>query len=245
MTKQKVFVTRRRVPDAIALLEQHFEVEVWGETSPPPREVVLEKVNKVQGMLTEVDDIVDEEVLSTAKALKIVANRAVGLDNIDLGSATRHRVLISNTPGVLHESCADFTFALILALARNVAFGDREIRAGRWTVFDQMPYLGTDVYGMTLGILGLGRIGQAVARRAVGFDMNVVYFSRSRRPDDEKMLGLKWASDLTTLLRESDYVSVHVPLNDGTRHFIGEEQLALMKPNAFLINTSRGGTVDP
>ena len=244
MPSEKVFVTRRRVPEAIALLEKHFDVEVWEEKTPPPRAVVLAQVAASQGILTELDDIIDGEVLRSSTALKVVANRAVGLDNVDVAEATRRGIAVSNTPGVLHESCADFTFALILAAARNVVFSDREVRAGAWTMFDQMPYLGVDVHGATLGIVGLGRIGQAVARRARGFDMRVRYHSRTRKPEREDDLAVEWMPDLPSLLRESDFVSIHVPLNSDTERFIGPREFEQMKPSAVLVNTSRGRTVD-
>ena len=244
MPRDRVFVTRHRVPDAIALLEERFDVEVWEGTGPPPKSVVLQKVAECQGLLTEIDDIIDGEVLGAATALKVVANRAVGMDNVDVDEATRRRVLVSNTPGALNESCADFTFALILAAARKVVLGDRRIREGAWTVFDQMPYLGVDVNGATLGIVGLGQIGLAVARRAKGFNMSVLYFSRTRNAEAEEQYGVEWVPDLPSLLGESDFVSVHVPLSADTRHLIGLQELHQMKPEAILINTSRGGTVD-
>lgn len=240
----KVFVTRNRVPDAIALLREHVDVDVWEEDAPPSPSVMVQKAGECEGILTEIDNIVDRKVLAST-ALMVVANRAVGVDNVDIPEATGRGIVVSNTPGVLHDSCADFTFALILAVARNLVMGDRQIRAGEWAVFDQGPYIGTDVHGATLGIVGLGAIGTAVARRAAGFDMRVVYFSRTRKKDAEERYGVEWVPDLTTLLGESDFVSVHVPLSTETRHLIGEAELAQMKSGAFLINTSRGGTVDP
>ena len=244
MSRNTVFVTRRRVPEAVALLEQHFDVEVWEGATPPPKSLLIQKATECQGILTEIDDIVDKEVLRAAKTLMVVSNRAVGMDNVDVEEATLCGIVAGNTPGVLHESCADFVFALILAAARRVAFADRRVQAREWKVFDQMPYLGTDVHGATLGIVGLGQIGQAVARRARGFDMRVMYFSRTRRPECEEMYAVQWMPELPALLRESDFVSIHVPLTAETYHLIGEPQLSQMKPGAFLINTSRGGTVD-
>ena len=246
MPRDRVYVTRRRVPEAIALLADHFDVDVWEKPSPPPRAVLLGKVSECQGILIEVDDTVDSEVLAAATPLKVVSNRAIGLDNIDVEEATRRGIAVGNTPGVLHESCADLTFGLILAVARRVAFADRRVQAGEWRIFDQMPYLGVDVHGKTLGLIGLGRIGQAVARRAAaGFGMRVLYYSRTRRPELEPRLGVEWVPDLPSLLGESDFVSVHVPLSAETRHMIAQRELQRMKPEAFLINTSRGGTVDP
>ena len=244
MPRDRVFVTRRRVSEAIDVLKEHFDVEVWEGKDPPPKSLVVERAAECQGLMTEIDDIIDSEVLDAGESLKIVANRAVGLDNVDVERATRRGIAVSNTPGVLHESCADFTFGLLLAAARNVAFGDRQVRAGAWTVFDQTPYLGVDVFGATLGIVGLGQIGQAVARRARGFDMRVLYRSLTRNRRAEEEMGVTWAPDLPALLRESDFVSVHVPLSDDTRGLIGVEELGQMKTGAILINTSRGGTVD-
>ncbi|MCH7626632.1 MAG: D-glycerate dehydrogenase [Chloroflexi bacterium] len=246
MAEHKVFVTRRHiVPDAIAFLEQHFDVDVWEERDAPSKEILRQKAAECEGFLTEITDIVDRKFLDAATALKVVANRAVGMDNIDIPEATRHGVLVSNTPGVLHESCADFALGLMLSLARNITYGDRQVRAHEWKIFDQMPYLGTDVHGATLGIVGLGLIGTAVARRAMGFDMRVLYHSRTRKPEAERDLGVEWVADLDSLLAESDFVSLHLPLTPETRHVIGERELKLMKPGAFLINASRGGTVDP
>lgn len=240
----KVFVTRNQVPDAIALLREHVDVDVWEEDAPPSPSVMVQKAGECEGILTEIDNIVDREVLAST-ALMVVANRAVGVDNVDIPEATGRGIVVSNTPGVLHDSCADFTFALILAVARNLVMGDRQIRAGEWAVFDQGPYIGTDVHGATLGIVGLGAIGTAVARRALGFDMRVIYSSRTRKPELEKNLRVEWVPDLQTLLKESDFVSIHVPFSLETRHLIGADELAQMKRGAFLINGSRGGTVDP
>ena len=246
MPKEKVFVSRKQALPAIDLLKQHFEVEVWGGTSLPPKSVFVQKGKEFQAFLTAMDDMIDKEVLDAATRLRIVSNRAMGYDNIDIEEATNRGIVVGNTPGVLHESCADFTFALILAIARNVVLGDQEVRAGAWKGVGQMPHLCVDleVNGATLGIVGLGNIGLAVARRAKAFDMRVLYFSRTRKPDEEDRYGLEWIPDLPSLLRESDFVSIHVPLVPETDHLIGERELRLMKPGAFLINTSRGGTVD-
>ncbi len=232
------------MPEAIALLEQRFDVDVWGEDRPPPRPVLLARLAVSQGVLTEIDDVIDEEALRSTDTLRVVANRAVGMDNVDVDAATRLGVAVSNTPGVLHESCADFTFALMLALARNVVFSDRQVRAGAWTMFDQMPYLGADVHGATLGIVGLGSIGQAVMRRARGFDMRVLYYARTRRPQVESDHAVEWMPGLDSLLSRSDFVSIHVPLTPQTEHLMGLREFERMKPSAFLVNTSRGRTVD-
>ena len=246
MPDEKIYITRSHIiPEAIAYLDGIYDIEVWQKNSPPPRDLLLEKARECDALLTEVTDIVDAELLDQATNLKVVANRAVGLDNIDIPAATRNGILIGNTPGVLHESCADFTFGLILSLARNIAYGERRIRAGEWKVFDQIPYLGTDVHGATVGIIGMGLIGTAVARRARAFDMRIVYHSRTRKPDVEAELGAEWRDGMDSVLSQSDYVSLHMPLTADTEYMIGARELALMQSTAFLINTTRGRTVDP
>ena len=246
MPHDKIFVTRSHiVPDAITFLQSRFDVEVWQENTPPPRALMLEKARECAALLTEVTDVIDAELLDGATTLKVVANRAVGLDNIDIPAATRNGILIGNTPGVLHESCADFTLGLILSLARNITYGDRKIRAKEWTVFDQIPYLGTDVYGATLGIVGMGLIGTAVARRARAFDMRIIYHSRTRKPEVEADLGAEWRDDMDAVLSEADFVSLHMPLTPETEYMVGKRELELMRPTAFLINTTRGRTVNP
>lgn len=246
MPSQKIYITRSHIiPEAIEYLDGIYDIEVWQQNSPPPRELLLEKALESDALLTEVTDIIDADLLDAADNLKVVANRAVGLDNIDIPAATRNGILIANTPGVLHESCADFTFGLILSLARNIAFGERQIRAGKWKVFDQIPYLGTDVHGATLGIIGMGLIGTAVARRARAFDMRIIYHSRTRRHEVEEELGAEWREDMDGVLSEADYVSLHMPLTPETEYMIGRRELELMQPTSFLINTTRGRTVDP
>lgn len=245
MAEQKVFVTRIIVPDAITKLEENFEVEVWQEPTPPPKALLVQKVKECDGLMIESNDMMDDEVFSAVDRLKVVSTRAIGIDNIDLASATRNGVIVGNTPGILHESCADFTMGLILSLARQVTRSNRKVIAGEWKIFDQTPYLGTDVYGKTLGLIGLGLIGTAVAKRAKAFDMNILYHSRTRKPDIEDMYGVKWTADLDGLLSSSDYVSIHVPLGPETQGLIGREEIKKMNKDAFLINTSRGGTVDP
>lgn len=246
MPSQKIYITRSHIiPEAIEYLDGIYDIEVWQQNSPPPRELLLEKARESDALLTEVTDIIDADLLDAADNLKVVANRAVGLDNIDIPAATRNGILIANTPGVLHESCADFTFGLILSLARNIAFGERQIRAGKWKVFDQIPYLGTDVHGATLGIIGMGLIGTAVARRARAFDMRIIYHSRTRRHEVEEELGAEWREDMDGVLSDADYVSLHMPLTPETEYMIGRRELELMQSTSFLINTTRGRTVDP
>ena len=159
----KIYVTRIIVPDAIEKLQNEFEVEVWEEPTPPPKELMIEKARECDGMMIESNDVMDSEVFAAAEKLKVVGTRAIGYDNIDINAATAKGIAIGNTPGILHESCADFTMGLILSLARQVSRSNRKVIAGEWKIFDQTPYLGTDVYGKTLGLIGLGLIGTAVA----------------------------------------------------------------------------------
>ena len=245
MVHKKVYVTRIIVPEAIELLQEQFDVEVWQEPTPPPKELIVEKARECHGMMIESNDIMDSEVFESASVLRVVGTRAIGVDNIDVASATKNGVLIGNTPGVLHESCADFTMGLILSLGRQITRSNMKVVSGEWKIFDQTPYLGTDIYEKSIGLIGFGLIGAAVAKRALGFGMNILYHSLTRKPEAEAELGVKWISDLDQLLSMSDYVSVHIPLGPDTYHFIGKKELDMMKPDAFLINTSRGGTVDP
>ena len=244
MPKQKVYVTRARVPTAIELLQTLFDVEVWSENTPPPKDVLIEKASISDAIMTEVDDLIDEEILESGKGkLKIIANRAVGYNNIDVEAATARNVTITNTPGILAEACADMTFALILSIARKVTFGDRAIRNGKWTVFDQSPYLGTDVYGKKLGIIGLGDIGEKVIKRSIGFEMDVFYHSRTAKAEIEEKYRITRLG-FEDILSTCDYISLHVPLSPETEKMISSRELALMREDSFLINMSRGPTVD-
>jgi len=238
-----VFVTRELPGNAVERLRQAAEVEVWPGQDPPPREELLRQAAKADALLTLLTDRVDAALLDGAPRLRIVSNMAVGYDNIDLEAATARRVLVTNTPGVLTETTADFAFALLLATARRVVEGDHLARSGGWPTWHPSFLLGQDVHGATLGIVGLGAIGTAVARRARGFAMRVLYSDSRPRPELEAELGASFAP-LDALLRESDFVSLHVPLTPQTHHLIGGRELGLMKPSAFLINTSRGPVVD-
>jgi glyoxylate reductase len=244
MAQFKVYVTRSIVPAAIEKLKDNFSVEVWNESTPPPKEHMLKVVQNFDAILIEANDVMDEEILAAASKLKAIATRAVGYDNIDLNAATERKIAVGNTPGILHESCADFTFGLMLDLGRRISYANQKVISGDWKYFDQTPYLGTDIYGKNLGLLGLGLIGSAVAKRANGFGMNISYFSRSRKKDLELKYDLQWQPELDDMLNTSDYVSIHVPLNPDTRHIIGSHELNVMNNHAFLINTSRGGTLD-
>jgi glyoxylate reductase len=197
----------------------------------------------VEGLITLLTDRVDAPLLESSPSLRAVSNVAVGYDNIDVAACTARRIAVGNTPGVLTETTADFAFALLMGLARRVAEADAYVRAGKWRTWSHTLLLGSDVHGTTLGIAGLGQIGAAMARRARGFGMRVLYLNRHPRPELEAELGL-WRVDKATLLAESDFLSLHVPLTPETRHWLGRAELAAMKPGAMLINTARGGVVD-
>ncbi len=242
--RPKVFVTREIPERGLSKIREHFEVDLWTDEAPPPKDVIIERVRDVDALVSLLTDPIDAEVFDAAPKLRIVSQYAVGYDNIDVEEATKRGIYVTNTPGVLTETVADFTFALMLAVARRVVEADKYVREGRWKVaWHPLMMLGSDVYGRTLGIVGMGRIGSAVARRAKGFGMRILYYDSVRREDLEKELGAEFV-DLDRLLEESDYVSLHVPLTPETYHLIGEEQLRKMKPTAFLINTARGKVVD-
>src|SRR5215208_2300497 len=239
---EKVLVTREIPPAGLHVLEP-FDVTVLHER-PPEREELLDAVRSVSGVLSTATETVDGEVMDAAgEDLKVIANMAVGYDNVDMEAATQRGVLVTNTPGVLDETTADMAFMLLLAAARRLGEGERLLRAGRWEWWGPKQLMGRDVWGKRLGVVGLGRIGQAVARRAKGFGMDVLYHNRSRKEDAEKELRARYL-DLDDLLRESDFVSIHTPLTDATRHLIGERELGLMQETAVLVNTSRGPVVD-
>jgi len=238
-----VFVTRELPGDAVERLRSAAEVEVWPGQEPPPREELLRRAARADALLTLLTDRVDAALLDAAPRLRIVSNMAVGYDNIDVAAATARGVLVTNTPGVLTETTADLAFALLLASARRVVEGDRLARSGGWPTWHPSFLLGHDVYGATLGIIGLGAIGSAVARRARGFAMRLLYCGKRRQEELGAELGARFVP-LDTLLQESDFVTLHVPLTAETRHLIGRRELGLMKPDAILINTSRGGVVD-
>jgi len=245
MTKPKVYVTRELPERGMKIIRERFEAEVWPEYGPPPKEEIVRKARDVDALVTLLSDKIDAEVFDAAPKLKIVAQMAVGFDNIDVAEATKRGIYVTNTPGVLTETTADFAWALLMAVARRVVEADRYVRSGQWKVsWHPSMLLGRDVYGATLGIVGAGRIGTAVARRAKGFNMKILYYDVVPMPPEiEKELGAKRV-DLDTLLRESDFVSIHVPLMKETYHLINEEKLKLMKKTAYLINNSRGPVVD-
>ena len=240
----KVLITGRLPAGVLADIEAEHTVVQNREDRPMPRDQILDKVAGQDGLLCMITDTVDAELLQRAPGLKIIANYGVGFNNIDVDAATRRGIPVSNTPGVLTAATADITLALILAIGRRVVEGDRYTRDGRFEFWAPLHFLGSEISGKTLGIIGMGRIGKAVARRAAGFDMEIIYTGRRQLPvDEEQRLNAKFM-DVDALLSRADFVSLHVPLTDETHHLIGAAALDRMRPEAFLINTSRGPVVD-
>jgi glyoxylate reductase len=247
MARPKVFVTRLIPEVGLEMLTGVCQADVWREELPPGRSVLLERVRDTAGILSLLTDKIDAEVMDAAgPGLKVISNYAVGFDNVDIAEATRRRIPVGNTPGVLTDTTADFAFALLMAAARRVVEGDKFTRAGRWKTWGPRLLLGQDITGATLGIIGLGRIGAGMAKRAQGFDMRVLYHNPDCL-DDDPYHGEVSAEcvDLDTLYAEADFVSIHTPLAEATYHLINAEAFRKMKPTAILINTARGPVVDP
>jgi lactate dehydrogenase-like 2-hydroxyacid dehydrogenase len=243
MSKPKVFITRVIRDRGLDLVKDFCEAEIWPGELPPSRAALLEKVRGVDGLLCLLTDRIDGEVLDAAgPQLKVVSNHAVGFDNIVVPAATARGIPVGNTPGILTDATADFAFALLLAAARRVTEAERYLRAGKWLTWGPSTLLGADFVGATLGLVGFGRIGRAMAKRAAGFDLRVVYYDPSAPPAPE--LNAVPAASLEDLLRQSDFVSLHTPLTAETHHLVNAAFLAQMKPSAVLVNTSRGGVVD-
>lgn len=239
--RPRVFVTRRLPGDALTRLEQHADVDLWPGDVPPGNLTLRERAHDADGIVCLLTDRIDAQLIDAAPKLRVISNVAVGYDNIDVAAATKRGIPIGNTPDVLTETTADLAWALMLAVARRIVEAERFVRDARWRTWDPNLLLGRDVYGATLGVVGFGKIGRAVARRAMGFDMRVLYATRSQ--PGEGVAGAERV-ELDVLLRESDFVSLHVPLTDDTRHMIGEPELRSMKPTAMLINTARGPVID-
>ncbi|WP_425623194.1 2-hydroxyacid dehydrogenase [Brevibacillus borstelensis] len=243
MTKPLVFVPHRIAESALALLRERCEVDYRDIEEKLDDASFAAGLQRADGLMIYSRHKINASVLEKAPRLRVVSNIAVGYDNLDLPALTARGILATNTPDVLTETTADLTFALLMAAARRVPEADRFVKNGQWNEWLPSLMLGKDVHGATIGIVGMGRIGEAVARRAKGFDMNILYFNRSRKPEAEKALGVQFTS-LDDLLSRSDYVVVMTPLTPETEGLIGERELALMKSDAILINTSRGRVVD-
>ena len=239
----RVFVARGLPGKAIETLRGSADVDVWPGEMPPAPEELRSRVAGCDAVLSLLTDRIDEALLESAPGLLVVSNMATGFDNVDVPAASKRTVLVTRTPGVLSETTADFAFALILAAARRITEGDRYVREGRWRTWGPQTLLGQDVYGATLGIIGMGGIGTEVARRAHGFGMRILYASRTRRPDIESEVGAEFLP-LDDVLRESDFLTLHAPLTDETRRIINARTLRLMRPTAVLVNTGRGPLVD-
>ncbi len=245
MPKPRVFVSRQIFAEAFDMIAAETDAELWEDELPPPRDVLIEKVRGVDGLLCLLTDRVDPELMDAAGSqLKVISQIAVGFDNIDIPEATRRGIPVGNTPEVLTQTTADATWALLMGAARRISEGERDVRAGKWRTWHPLHYLGQDVYGSTLGIIGMGRIGAEVARRAGGFDMKVLYSDVVRREDLEAEFRLQYV-DQDTLLRESDFVSLHTVLNESTYHLIDDEAFSKMKPTAIIVNAARGPVIDP
>ncbi len=239
-----IFVTRKIGSVALERLSSHASVDIWSEEAPPPHQILCQKAAIVDGMITLLTDPMDAQVFQAAgPKFKVISQMAVGYDNIDISEATRRKIPVGHTPGVLTETCADFTWSLMMSAARRIVESDREVHQGIWRLWGPDVLCGYDLFGATLGIIGFGRIGQAVARRAVGFNMRILYHDPKRHPELEAGLGVQYAS-LEELLIQSDFITLHPYLSTSTRGLIGAPQLSLMKPSAILINTSRGAVID-
>ena len=246
MAKPKVFVARKIAQEALDTIAEVTEMDLWEDELPPSRDVLMKKVQDIDGLLSLLTDKVDAGLMDAAPKLKIVSNMAVGFDNIEVAEATKRSILVGNTPGVLTETTADFAWSLIMAAGRRIAEGDRWTRSGKWQTWGPMILLGHDIHHATLGIVGCGRIGLEIAKRARGFDMKLLYHDAIRRkPEEEKEYGLEFVPDLYDLLSRSDFVTVHVPLTAETRHMISSQEFAAMKPTAVFVNSARGPIVDP
>ncbi len=240
----KVFITRA-LPTTLDALHAIAEVKVWPERQPPPYTVLREQSQQVDGLLCLLTDAIDQTLITEAPSLKVISQMAVGYDNIDVAAATARRIPVGHTPGVLTDATADLTWALLMAAARRVVEGDRFTRAGQWQTWEPDLLLGPDVAGATLGIVGFGRIGQAVARRALGFGMRVLYTNRHPYPTNLQQSLNATRVSFEQLLQESDFVSIHMPLSPETHHLFQAPQFAQMKRSAILINTARGSIVNP
>lgn len=243
MSKPKVFVTRQIPEKGFELVKEFCDVDLWNGDMPPSHDELLQHARGVDGILSLLTDQIDSQAMDAAGSqLKVISNFAVGFDNIDVNAATVRKIPVGNTPDVLTDATADFAFALMMSAGRRILEGDRYVRDGNWKTWQPMLLLGVEMKGATLGLAGFGRIGKAMARRAIGFDMRVIYYDplETRSTPDIQATRV----DFETLLEESDFISLHTPLTPDTHHLINAEALSKMKPNAVLVNTSRGPVVD-
>lgn len=240
-----IFITRKIPQEGITRLEDAgFSVQMWDGDGEIPRDDLLEATRDADAVISLLTERIDAEFMDNAPNLKVISNFAVGYDNVDVAEATKRGIPVGNTPDVLTESTADLAFALMMAAARQLPTAQRDVKAGKWHTWEPLGWLGQDIYGATLGVVGFGRIGQAVAKRGTGFNMQLLYHNRSRKPDAEAALGAEYR-ELDDLLKQSDFISINTPLTPETHHLIGERELGLMKRSAVLVNTARGGVVDP
>lgn len=242
--KKRIYITRRLPDEAVAPLRDKYEVRMWEEEAHSvPRDVLMEEAASAHALWTMLSDSIDRELMEQAPNLEVISNLAVGYNNIDIEAAKDRGVIVTNTPDVLTETTADLAFGLMMMTARRLGEAERDLRAGEWKSWTPMGYVGMDLYRAKLGIIGMGRIGEAVARRARGFDMDVLYHNRTRRHESESMYGFVYA-ELDELLEQSDFVVVLAPLTEETRGMLGAEQFAKMKSTAIFINVARGEIVD-
>jgi len=247
LLKRRVFVTRKLPSEGLNMIIERFDAKVWPSEEPPSAHEIIDNAKECEGLVTLLSDPINADVIDSLPKLRVIAQYAVGYDNIDVSRATKRNITVTNTPGVLTETTADLTWTLIMASSRRIVEADKYVRDGQWNVaWGPEMLLGSDVYGSTLGIVGLGRIGYAVAQRASGFNMNILFHTRSENEYTKKLDKLPNTKrvDLETLLTESDIVSLHIPLNSETKHLIGEKEFDLMKSTAVLVNTSRGPVID-
>lgn len=242
--RPRVLVTRRLPGGALDVLARDATIDLWPDELPPPYETLARHARDADGIICLLTDRIDAALITAAPRLRVISNLAVGYDNIDIAAASARAIPVGNTPGVLTETTADLAFALILAAARRIVEADSFVRHGKWRTWDPGLLLGHDVHGATLGIVGFGAIGRAVARRAGGFGMTVLATSRPDRPGVLDTGGLATGVAFDDLLRASDFVSLHVPASEATHHLIGERELQMMQPSSILINTARGSVVD-
>ena len=244
MSKPRVFITRKIFPEWIDEVRSVANVELWEDELPPSRDILLEKSKGIDGILCLLTDKIDSEFMDTAGSqLKVISQIAVGFDNIDIPEATKRGIPVGNTPDVLTATTADATWSLLMAAARRVTESERFVRRGDWETWHPLHFLGQDIHSATIGIIGMGRIGYEVAKRAQGFGMKILYYDTNRRKDLEEKINIKFV-DLDTVLTDSDFVSLHTVLSEETFHLIGENEFKKMKKTSVLVNAARGPVVD-